>query len=131
MTFAIFWLLFAVAAGVYAGNRGRSGFGWFLISALISPLLGILFIAVSKDLSKAPAAAAPHHDTHLKCPSCAEWVLPEASKCKHCGEALTPQPDYARKKAVAAARNDNRDLAIGLLIVILVVGIVAFFSTLR
>lgn len=29
--------------------------------------------------------------THVKCPDCAELVLKEARKCKHCGCSLVPQ----------------------------------------
>lgn len=35
--------------------------------------------------------SAPSPDTHVKCPDCAELVLREARRCKHCGCALRPQ----------------------------------------
>lgn len=45
------WIVLSIAAGVFASNhRNRSGFGWFLLSLLISPLLGFVFVAVSKKL---------------------------------------------------------------------------------
>ena len=45
------WIALSIAAGVFASNyRNRSGFGWFFLSLLISPLLGFVFIAVSKRL---------------------------------------------------------------------------------
>lgn len=90
MTVFFFWLLFSIAVGIMASNKGRSGFGWFLLSCLISPLLGLLFCAVSKDLTKQAVSVAeqPGPDTHVKCPACAEWVMPEAKVCKHCGHAL-------------------------------------------
>lgn len=114
------WLLFAVAVGVYASNRGRSGFGWFLLSLFISPLLGIIFCAVSKDLSKAGTTATttePSLATHVKCPACAELVLPEAKACKHCGQALTPDLDFAQRQLVQAKQEkseDNKNLMIGI-----------------
>ncbi len=39
-----------------------------------------------------PPADAPTDRTHRRCPACAEPVLREATKCKHCGEPLTPLP---------------------------------------
>lgn len=48
----IFWLLGCFVVALAASNRGRSGFGWFLLSVLISPLLGLLFVLVAKDLSE-------------------------------------------------------------------------------
>lgn len=53
MEIFLFWVLLSVAAGFYAANyRGRNGFGWFLLSLLISPLLGFVFAAVSKPISE-------------------------------------------------------------------------------
>jgi hypothetical protein len=118
MIFVLFWLLFAVAVGVYASNRGRSGFGWFFLSLIISPLLGIIFCAVSKDLSKAGKnATEPSLATHVKCPACAELVLPEAKVCKHCGHALTPDPGFAQRQLNQAKQEeseDNKNLMIGI-----------------
>lgn len=95
MTIAFFWTLLAVAVGVLASNKGRSGIGWFLLSVLISPLLGLIFCAVASNLKT--QALTPSESTHLRCPACAEWVLPAAIVCKHCGHALTPDPGYAAR----------------------------------
>lgn len=44
------WFFLAIAVGVYASNhRGRSGFGWFLLSLLISPLVAFILVLVMKD----------------------------------------------------------------------------------
>jgi hypothetical protein len=123
MTFVIFWALFAVAVGIWASNRGRSGFGWFMLAVIISPLLAFIFCAVAKDLSKAAVQAAPSQASHVKCPACAEWVLPEASVCKHCGGPLTPQPGYAFEVAERTSKQENQNLLIGF-------GVVAFFVAL-
>jgi hypothetical protein len=44
------WLLyiaFSVAAGVFAGRwRNRSGFGWFFLALIITPLLAFIFCAI-------------------------------------------------------------------------------------
>lgn len=129
MTVFIFWILLAVAVGMLASKRGRSGFGWFLLSALLSPLLGFIFVLVAKDLSQSTPSQAiigPSVDTHVKCPHCAEWVLPEASVCKHCGGALTPKPNFhtdRAKIAAAAKKEDETNLAIG---VAAVFGLIVF-----
>ena len=36
---AILWVVFAFIVAAGAGNRGRSGLGWFIMSIIISPLL--------------------------------------------------------------------------------------------
>ena len=100
MDIAIFWILLAIAVGVWASNKGRSGFGWFLLAMLLSPLLGFIFCAISQDISKSVGASHPSAETHVKCPACAEFVLPAATKCRHCGESLKPQPNYAIQRAI-------------------------------
>lgn len=35
---------------------------------------------------------APRPDTHRRCPECRELVRADASRCKHCGIGLLPQP---------------------------------------
>jgi hypothetical protein len=44
------WLLFSVLVAVLASSRGRSGFGFFLLAAIISPLLAVIVLLVMKDL---------------------------------------------------------------------------------
>jgi len=48
MTILIGWILFSAVVGVGANTRGRSGFSWFLLSLVISPLLAGLFLLASK-----------------------------------------------------------------------------------
>lgn len=88
MEVVVGWILAAVVVGLIAGSRGRSGFGWFVLAVMISPLLaGILVLA----LGRAATNEGPTPETHVKCPDCRELVLRDARKCKHCGAALIPQ----------------------------------------
>jgi hypothetical protein len=49
MGWVIFWLLCGIASSIIAGNKGRSGFGWFLFGCLLGPF-GIVFaLMVSKQ----------------------------------------------------------------------------------
>jgi len=38
--------------------------------------------------------ASDHRET-IRCPACAEEILAEAGKCKHCGEWLAEKPEPA------------------------------------
>jgi hypothetical protein len=92
MELFLFWIVGAFIVGVIATNKGRSGFGWFLLSLIVSPILtGILVLVMA---SKVAGAAAPKLEdgTGRKCPSCAEIVRAEAVKCRFCGTDLPPQP---------------------------------------
>lgn len=88
LTIIFFWLMFALVVGMIASSRGRSGFGWFLLACLVSPLLAGIFLLVSSNL--ATKAERPDPSTHVKCPDCAELVLAEAKVCKHCSCKLVP-----------------------------------------
>lgn len=108
MEIFFFWLIFSFAVGVLAANKGRSGVAWFFLSLVISPLLGLLFCAVSSNLSTpgGRAGAPPTSATHAQCPACAEFVLPAAVKCKHCGSPLVPKVStLAADRAIDRALN--------------------------
>lgn len=91
MELLIPWLVFSVAVGIWASNRGRSGIGWFLLAFMLSPLLAAIILAASRDLSRPMVAHdLPAPSTHVTCPDCAEFVRNEARVCKHCGCKLIP-----------------------------------------
>jgi len=50
MEIVIGWLMFAIIVGVSANSRGRSGFGWFVLAMVISPLIAILFLLALPNL---------------------------------------------------------------------------------
>jgi rRNA maturation protein Nop10 len=88
MEFFIFWLGFSIVVSIGAAGRGRHGPGWFLLSMLISPLLSFLLLMMLPSRSK--SAGAPETQELRKCPECAELILREAKKCKHCGTPVEP-----------------------------------------
>jgi hypothetical protein len=54
------WLLLSAVVGVFAsGRRNRSGFGWFVLAVVISPLVAFLFLAAmateEKKMTAQPA----------------------------------------------------------------------------
>lgn len=98
------WIIFAVILGIAASNRGRSGFGWFLIGALLSPLIGFILLFVIPNLIpeqqkalKAEQAAA----NSKKCPQCAETVKKEAKICRFC------QFDFGEELKVNTSEDDT------------------------
>lgn len=50
MLIAIIWLVLALVIGFAAGQRGRSGIGWFFLAVILSPLIAGLLVAVLPDL---------------------------------------------------------------------------------
>lgn len=97
MEFIGFWVLLSIVVGVAASSRDRSGFGWFVLALLISPLIaGLLVLALGRPaVARSPYVDETGQtitgDTHVRCPDCRELVRKDARKCKHCGTALIPQ----------------------------------------
>ena len=101
LTFGFIWFFFALGVGMLAKHRGRSAVSWFLISAVVSPLLGLVIVMMMKDLALADALDTVTQDielTHVKCAHCAEYVLPEATVCPYCRSKITPQPDFVKQR---------------------------------
>lgn len=49
--FLIIWGCLGAGVGLLASSRGRSGFGFFLLSFFLSPLLGLIVVLVMSDLN--------------------------------------------------------------------------------
>lgn len=92
MELMLLWLGFAFLVALYARSKGFSGFVSFLFACILSPLIAAAIIAMRKPNVSAIEARATSGGQFRKCPACAEFIKSEASKCKHCGEAVEPLP---------------------------------------
>jgi hypothetical protein len=93
LSITVLWLGGSVVVGIIAGAKGRFGFGYFVLSLLLSPvLIGLLALGLpaiqDKDVTVEDVISPK---THVRCPDCRELVRADARKCKHCGVALIPQ----------------------------------------
>jgi hypothetical protein len=59
----LIWLTFAIVVGIAGNSRGRSGFGWFILAVIISPLIGLILVLVLPNLRMEALAVArqPRH----------------------------------------------------------------------
>ena len=48
------WLVGSIVMGWIANQRGRNGFGWFLISLAVSPLLSAVFLIAAGEPKPVP-----------------------------------------------------------------------------
>jgi hypothetical protein len=88
MELMVVWLVAAVVVGAVAASRNRSGFIWFMLAIVISPVLAGLLLAVLKRGDS--GATAYTADTHRNCPECREVIRVDARLCKHCGSKVDP-----------------------------------------
>lgn len=86
----VLWFFLAILIGIIANGRGRSGFGYFLLSLILSPLIGGLILLISGTDQKALEAKAASSGELKKCPACAEYIKPDATKCRFCGTEQIP-----------------------------------------
>ncbi len=89
MELFVIWLGGSFLAGWIAGNKGRSGAGFFFLSILLSPLIGLIAAIAAPSLIKDPES--PGIKTHRRCPECKELIRKDATKCKHCASDVEPE----------------------------------------
>jgi hypothetical protein len=88
MTIFLFWVIFSILVSVYAGKKGRSGGGFFLLSLLLSPLIGFLIALLVQPRRERIALQAGMK----KCQHCAEFVRAEAKICRYCQREILDPP---------------------------------------
>ena len=90
---------YCTSCSSYFAYPGKKGNGWIeLILYFFYIIPGIIYSVWRRKESskvcpkcKSTAVISASAGTHVKCPECAELVLREARKCKHCGCTLVPQ----------------------------------------
>lgn len=128
MAWVIAWLLLSLGVGWLAHLRERNGWYWGIASVVLSPLLAGVVLMMAKP----PVSLETHytitHDmelTHAKCPHCAEYVLPELTRCPYCKGPLEPNPQLieerraeklAEEQGYEAQRRLNKMLSLGIVL---------------
>ncbi|MEZ9862479.1 hypothetical protein [Vibrio breoganii] len=90
----ILWVILSIVVGFIASGRGRSGFGYFFLSLIITPLLTLVILLVIGTNEKKIEEDQLSSGTFKKCSDCAELVKIEAKVCKHCGATFTTKGDF-------------------------------------
>lgn len=110
MEMFIGWVGFSILAGWIANSKGRSGFGYFVLSMVLSPLIGLLAVFGVPARAAPPSLTVPPPNDGIRvtCPACAEWVLPAAKRCKHCGVVLTTPSDESTMASLGISHDGQQ-----------------------
>jgi RNA polymerase subunit RPABC4/transcription elongation factor Spt4 len=108
MEWLLLWLGRAIAAGVIAGAKGRSGFGYFIL-ALLLPLIGVL-IAIGMPSAKPTTVIVkePKAGDLIACHACGGPRTAASTRCPHC-KAPKFDPAADMKKCPACAELIKKD----------------------
>ena len=82
------WFILSFIPGVIASKKGRSFFGFFLLSLFLCPIAGTIIAWVAKEDRYQVERDKISSGVYKKCPNCAELVKAEAKICRFCQSDL-------------------------------------------
>lgn len=85
--FAIAWLALCFVVAKVAGEKGRSAGGFFLLSFLLSPLIGLLVVIA---MPRRDPNTPPGPNDFIVCQSCGRPHMAREPKCPYCRADRTP-----------------------------------------
>jgi hypothetical protein len=91
MEFLFIWVLLAAGVGWLASSRGRSGFGFFLLSALLSPLLGLIIVLVVQNKNEEAEKERLRREDHERQLESIRAVASKANEATTPGRSVTDE----------------------------------------
>lgn len=80
----LLWLFFCFVAGKIAANKGRSGFGFFMLAFILSPIVGIICAALASRDQRSIDRRSLENNEKKRCPHCGELINLQAAICRFC-----------------------------------------------
>lgn len=113
MEWLILWPLLCAVVAYAAGQKGRSGVGFFFLSLFLSPLVGLLVLIAlparqteatsqpvrGSDLIVCHNCKRPRRADSERCPNCGTGKydpMAELRKCPHCAEMIRREATKCR-----------------------------------
>jgi hypothetical protein len=86
MEIFILWVILAVIIGFANHSRGNGFITGFLLSFILSPLVGLIIIVLTKKNEEKLEKRMVNTGKMRKCSHCAEIIKPDAKICRFCGK---------------------------------------------
>jgi len=83
----LLWIGLCVAVAMGAGKRGKNPVAYFFLSALLSPLVGLI-ILIAGAPAPPPVTKPRSTSARWKCPECGHPNGNDTYRCKTCGYSL-------------------------------------------
>lgn len=95
LVLSLLWITVAVAVGIHASSRNRSGFVWGLATFLLG-IVGVVVYLLALLLTDDPPDGEDGNDDidrFRRCPACSTRHEGEPNYCAECGEPLDEDDD--------------------------------------
>lgn len=90
--FWFLWLTLVVAVAVWAHNKGLSGWGYFFLGLVATPLLSLAIVGTTDTNRKRLDELALRSGHYKRCFMCADLARITAIRCPHCSADLSNPP---------------------------------------
>ncbi|MGA9363890.1 MAG: zinc ribbon domain-containing protein [Bacteroidota bacterium] len=96
----LIWVILCFAIGNWSQSKGNGFASGFFLSLLLSPLIGLIIVGVSKPNQKLLEQTAIQSGEMRKCPYCSELIKREAIKCRYCGSEVESLPPLTKNISI-------------------------------